>query len=662
VAVRKKYIKRTQVTKKLPSFKTNEELWDLQAQALPWFKKWTKTIEWNEPFAHWFVDGQINASYACLDTHLQSPELKNKVAIFWEDEAGHAQQITYSQLYQQVNNFAYYLRQKGVNKGDIVVIYMPMVAQAVAAILAVARLGATHTVVFSGFSASALKDRICDTQAKFLITCDQAFYRNKAIMLKAIADEAVSGSPSIEKVFVIERESVQMDSMLRPCSASPRTDSLKPGHIGITQNRELTYNFQEHKTDTNFVEAVAVESNHPLFILYTSGTTGKPKGIVHSTGGYLTYVYSTIKWALDINKDSVYWCTADIGWITGHSYVVYGPLMHGAAIVMREGAPDWPDASAWWKVIERYKVSIFYTSPTALRMFMKLGNHIFNGVDLSSLKILGSVGEPINPEVWLWFNDLIGQKMCPLIDTWWQTETGGFMIAPTAGLDLIKLKPGSATLPLPGVNANIVDSNNSIVKDQNKGYLVIKNPWPGMTIGIYKNPELFKQAYWTKFPGSYFSGDYAIKDKDGYFWLLGRADEVLNIAGHRVGTAEVESATLEHNAVAETAVVGIKDDIKGEAIIVFTTLKNGFAQSPELKREIVQTIRKQIGAFATPKDIYFVEHLPKTRSGKIMRRILKAIVQGDQIGDISTLEDGASVEEIKLIYQSFRQTIQKISA
>jgi acetyl-CoA synthetase len=410
----------------------------------------------------------------------------------------------------------------------------------------------------------------------------------------------------------------------------------------------------------HFVPAVSVESNHPLFILYTSGTTGKPKGIVHSTGGYLTYVYSTIKWAFDISKDSIYWCTADIGWITGHSYVVYGPLMHGATIYIREGAPDYPSQDIWWQAVEKHKISILYTSPTALRMFMKMGNTNILKHDLTSLKVLGSVGEPINPEVWLWFNDVIGQKMCPIIDTWWQTETGGFMISPTAGLDLVKLKPGSATFALPEIDIDIVDSNGVSQPPQSKGFLVIKKPWPGMAIGIHNNPKAFHETYWSKIPGMYFSGDYAIKDSDNYIWLLGRADEVLKISGHRIGTSEIESITLEHAAVSETAVVGIPDEIRGEAIIIFSILKTGFAPSIEIRNEILQKIRKQIGAFATPKEIYFVEKLPKTRSGKIMRRLLKAIVQGQAIGDLSTLEDGTSIEEIQAIYNGFKQKLGSI--
>ncbi len=633
------------------------EFWAKQAQNLPWFKKWNSVLKWNEPFAHWFVDGQINASYACLDIHIQNG-LQDKTAIIWESENGSSQNFTYGQLYTLVNKFASFLQAQGVKKSDIVIIYLPMIPEAIAAMLAVARLGATHSVVFSGFNTTALKDRIIDTQAKFVITTYAAFYRNKNIVPKNVVSEAInqigkdaSQENFVKKVIVIKRTE-------NPINITPGLDVIYDPQNSSTQPKD---GYSE------FVPAVPVESNHPLFILYTSGTTGKPKGIVHSTGGYLTYVYSTIKWAFDINQNSIYWCTADIGWITGHSYVVYGPLMHGAAIYIREGAPDYPTQDAWWESIAKHKISIFYTSPTALRMFMKMGNENILNHDLSSLKVLGSVGEPINPEVWHWFNDLIGQKMCPIIDTWWQTETGGFMIAPAAGLDLVKLKPGSATFALPNIDADIVDSDGQSVLPQNKGYLVIKKPWPGMTIGIHNNPEAFREIYWSKFPGMYYSGDYAIKDSENYFWLLGRADEVLKISGHRIGTAEIESITLEHEAIAETAVIGIPDEIKGEAIIIFSILKTSFSidiknangKHDVFKQEILQKIRTQIGAFATPKEIHFVESLPKTRSGKIMRRLLKAVIQGQAIGDLSTLEDGTSIEEIQIIYHNVMKQVQK---
>ena len=639
------------------------KFWEKQAQNLPWFKKWTQVLEWNEPFAHWFVNGQINASYACLDVHIKNG-LENKTAIIWESENGNSQTLSYGQLYDHVNKFTCFLQAQGAKKGDIIVIYLPMIPEAVAAMLAVARLGATHSVVFSGFNATALKDRIADTQAKFIITTDVAFYRGKNIVPQNIVDEAITQLEQKEQFKLTEQETVHANFVKKvivikrtqePLNQTP----INQTHANQVSERDVIYdwNCNTTKNSSKHVEAVPVESNHPLFILYTSGTTGKPKGVVHSTGGYLTYVYSTIKWAFDINQDSIYWCTADIGWITGHSYVVYGPLMHGATIYIREGAPDYPSQDAWWQAAAKHKISILYTSPTALRMFMKMGDANILKHDLSSLKVLGSVGEPINPEVWHWFNDLIGQKMCPIIDTWWQTETGGFMISPTAGLDLVKLKPGSATLALPEIEADIVDQNGVSLPQQSKGFLVIKKPWPGMTIGIHNNPKAFHETYWSKFPGMYYSGDYAIKDSENYFWLLGRADEVLKISGHRIGTSEIESITLEHKAVAETAVIGIPDEIRGEAIIIFSILKTGFEPSIEIRNEILQKIRNQIGAFATPKEIYFVEKLPKTRSGKIMRRLLKAVVQGQAIGDLSTLEDGTSIEEIQAIYNGFKQQL-----
>lgn len=622
----------------MPKYLDEKKLifWEKQAQNLPWFKSWKETLGWDEPFAHWFIDGQINASYACLDIHIKNG-LQDKTAIIWENENGHTQNFTYGQLHKSVNNFAHFLQNQGIKKGDVVVIYLPMTSEAIIATLAIARLGATHCIVFSGFSANALKDRIEDTSAKFIITTYNAFYRGKQIDLKSVADQAVKDLSFIEKIIIIKRNNEKDTKSTNELDA-----------IYTSENNNLE----------NHVEAYPVESNHPLFILYTSGTTGKPKGIVHSTGGYLTYVYSTIKWAFDINKDSIYWCTADIGWITGHSYVIYGPLMHGATIYMREGAPDFPNPNAWWQAIEKHKISIFYTSPTALRMFIKMGNEHIEKHDLSSLKVLGSVGEPINPEVWHWFNKIVGKQMSPIIDTWWQTETGGFLICPTAGLNLVKLKPGSATFALPNIDADIVDSGGISVQPQTKGYLIIKKPWPGMAIGIYNNPKAFKENYWSKFPGNYYTGDYAIKDLDGYFWLLGRADEVLNVAGHRIGTAEVESATLTHPAVAETAVIGTSDEIKGEVLIVFSILKTGFTPTQEIKKEILQTIRTQIGSFATPKEIYFVTNLPKTRSGKIMRRLLKAVAQGQVLGDTSTLEDGTTLEEIQEIYNGFKQQLE----
>lgn len=613
-----------------------ESFWSQQAEKLPWFKKWDKTLVCNQPFASWFVGGQINASYACVDVHAESPR-KDKIAIYWTDEQGNTRNVTYAQLYADVNKFASVLQKLGVKKHDIVVIYLPMIPEAAAMMLATARLGAIHSVVFSGFSALALRDRINDARAKFVVTADVGYRRGKTLAFKSIVDEALAGSPTVEKVLVINRLKEQ---------------------ASLVAGRDVTLDSMLAQAD-DYVKPEPVDSTHPLFILYTSGTTGKPKGIMHSTGGYLTHIYNTFTWAFDIKPDSMYWCTADIGWITGHSYVVYAPLMHGISMLMYEGAPDFPVPDRWWQLIEKYKVTIFYTSPTALRMFMRNDPALIQRHDLSSLKVLGSVGEPINPEVWRWYNKYIGNDNCPVIDTWWQTETGGFMISPQAAQDRNKLRPGSAMFPLPGIQADIVDQDGNAVPPETKGFLVIKSPWPGMTLGIYGDQERFKQVYWSKFKGMYYSGDYALKDKDGYFWLLGRADEVLNIAGHRIGTAEIESASLAHQAVAEAAAVGVTDAVKGENVVVFVILKTGIQQNDALKKEIIQSVRKDVGPFATPAGIYFVDKLPKTRSGKIMRRVLKAVVQELPIGDISTLEDEASVEEIKSSIAHFTSILQQ---
>ena len=602
-----------------------ENFWKKQSKTIPWFKECDKVLDWQLPQAKWFINGELNASYVCLDQHIKT-ETKNKIAIYWENENGEQKTYTYFELYEEVNKFAYSLKQNGMQKGDRVILYLPMIPQAVIAMLAVARLGAIHSVVFSGFSSQSIKERILDTQAKFVITADFTLRRGKHILLKKIVDEAVKNTPCVKNVITIQR------------SAENSTKN----------ERDLFYH-ELIKNSQNYIEPEKVESNHPLFILYTSGTTGKPKGIMHSTGGYLTYVNNTFKWAFDVKKDSIYWCTADIGWITGHSFLVYAPLSHGTTIVMHEGSPDFPTPEIWWQLIEKYKVSIFYTSPTALRMLMRFGNDFSSKYDLSSLKILGTVGEPINPEVWDWYNKFVGKQNCPIIDTWWQTETGGFMISPTAEKDTVSLKPGSATFAMPYIEADVVDEQGNSVPAQTKGYLVIKKPWPGMTQGLYNNQEKFKEIYWSKFEGCYYSGDYAKKDKDGYFWLLGRADEVINIAGHRIGTAEIESATIKTENITEAAAISIKDDIKGEAIVVFASLKEGAFVTQEIKNKILQNIKQEIGSFAKPKEIYLVKKLPKTRSGKIMRRILKAILEDKSIGDITTLEDETSVSEIKAI-------------
>ena len=621
-----------------------EELWEEQAKKISWFTPWKKVLEWKSPsrkampFVKWFVGGKLNASYACLDTHINSWR-KNKIALYWEDEDGNTVSLSYLQLYQEVNRCASAFRKMGVKKGDRIVIYLPMIPQAIVSMLAVARLGAIHSVVFSAFGAKALAERINDAQARFVITADFGKRRGKLIPLKSVVDSAVKTVDCVEHVVVVKRTKET---------------------IRFEEGRDLLYD-EILKDADSYISPEKVDATHPLFILYTSGTTGKPKGIVHSTGGYLVYASSTYKWAFNADESSTYWCTADIGWITGHSFVTYAPLLSGSTVVLYEGAPNYPNIDRWWSIIEKYKVSIFYTSPTALRMFMRYGSESIKKYDLSSLKVLGSVGEVINPEVWEWYHNHIGNKKCPIIDTWWQTETGGFMIAPSTALGLVDLKPGSATKPLPGIDADVVDENGKSVEVGEKGFLVVKNPWPGMLMGVYNDPERYKEVYWSKFDGMYCTGDYAKKDKDGYFWLLGRSDEALNVAGHMLGTAEIESAAVEASGVAEAAVARIKDDITGDAIALFVILKKGVTASEQIRKEIIQSIRSGVGPIARPKEIYFVESLPKTRSGKIMRRILKSIANGESVGDISTLEDKSSVEEVRIAYDVFKNGLKKAS-
>ena len=612
-----------------------EKFWEKEAEKLPWFRRWDKVLQWEYPYARWFVGGLLNASYGCLDVHLHSWR-KNKVAIYWEDEQGNTKSFSYSQLHREVNRFASVLKNIGVQKGDIVVLYLPMIPELVISMLATVRIGAIHTVVFSGFSSQALADRINDTGAKVLITGDFGIRRGKLVPLKELVDNALKLATTVEKVILVKRTEEK---------------------VTIEEGRDLIY--QELMKDAEkYVEPEPVEATHPLYILYTSGTTGKPKGIVHSTGGYLVYNYATYKWVFDISDESVYWCTADVGWVTGHSAIVYAPLLHGATIVMYEGSPDYPYLDKWWEIIEKYGVTIFYTSPTALRMFIRYGEEWIKKQDLSSLRILGTVGEAINPEVWEWYYKNIGNERCPIVDTWWQTETGGMMISPAPGLELVPLKPGSATLPLPGIDAEVVDDSGNPASPGIKGYLVIRKPWPGMLMDIYKDPVRYKETYWSRFNGMYYTADYAIKDSEGYFWLLGRADEVLKIAGHRIGTAEIESSAVATPSVAEAAVVAAPDEVKGEAIVLFVILKEGYKPGEDIKENIIDNIRKQIGPIATPREIYFVSKLPKTRSGKIMRRILKAIILDKPIGDVTTLEDEASVEEIKVSYEELKRMLK----
>ena len=611
--------------------------WEKQAKNLSWFSTWKKTLDWSPPFAMWFIGGTINASYNTLDIHQQNKA--DKPAILWEGENGESRVLTYKDMWTRVQKFANVLKSLGVQKGDRITIYLPMIPELPISMLACARIGAIHTVIFSGFSAAAIKDRIDDSKSKIVITADGGYRRGNVIKLKEVIDEAIKDFDFIQNVIVVERTK---------------------NKINISSKDMLWNELMHDISDTCTAEKL--DSSHPLYILYTSGTTGKPKGVLHGTGGYLTHLYSTFKWAFDIKDSDVFFCTADIGWVTGHSYVVYGPLLHGATEVMYEGAPDFPDVSRIWKIIQKYKVTIFYTTPTALRMFMKFGDDLPNSFDLSTLRLLGSVGEPINPEVWKWYFKIIGKEKCPIIDTWWQTETGGMMISALPGLETITLKPGSGTLPIPGLNISIVDETGNDVPPNTKGYLVIKNPWPGMLLTLWGDDEKYRDVYWSKYKNCYYPGDYALKDTDGYFWLLGRADDVLKVSGHRIGTAELESCIVSHHDVAESAVCGIPDEIKGEAIIAFVVLKqNVTTDILILEKELFIKIRNDIGAIATPKQIYFVTTLPKTRSGKIMRRLLKAIANNEIIGDVSTLEDGAAVTEIQSAFDELQKSIHKKS-
>ena len=611
--------------------------WDEQAKNLTWFSPWTQTLDWKPPFAKWFVGGTINASYNALDIHQNSKAAKP--AILWEGENGESRVLTYNDMFIQVKKFANVLKSLGVQKGDRVTIYLPMVPELPITMLACARIGAIHTVIFSGFSATSIRDRVVDSKSKILITADGGYRRGKIVKLKEVVDDAIKDIDFVDHVVVLER--------------------IK-NKITMSSKDKLWNDLMVDASD--LCDAEKLNSDHPLYILYTSGTTGKPKGVLHGTGGYLTHLYSTFKWAFDIKDSDVFFCTADIGWVTGHSYVVYAPLLHGATQIMYEGAPDYPDESRMWEILQKYHTTIFYTTPTALRMFMKFGDDIPNSFDLSSLRLLGTVGEPINPEVWKWYFKTIGKEKCPIIDTWWQTETGGMLISPLPGLETIPLKPGSGTLPVPGVSITVVDETGNDVPANTKGYLVINNPWPGMLLTLWGDDEKYKTVYWSKYGDRYYPGDYALKDDDGYLWLLGRADDILKVAGHRIGTAELESCIVSHADVAESAVCGIPDDVKGEVIIAFVVLKQGVSVNVDvLEKVLSDKIRSDIGSIATPKQIYFVSKLPKTRSGKIMRRLLKAIGNNETIGDVSTLEDGAAVTEIQSVFNALQQSIKENS-
>ena len=611
-----------------------ESFWSSQAKKLDWFRDWEEVLEWNEPYARWFVGGAINASFNALDRHIHTSR-RNKVAYIWESENGEVRSLTFQDLYREVNKFANVLNAQGIIRGDIIALYMPMVPEFIIAILAATRIGATFSVIFSGFSAVALAGRLNDSKTKLVVTADVGYRRGKVLKLKEIVDEAVTSAPSVERIIVYRREEKD---------------------VNMKKGRDIWWQ-DSIKDANNYIAPEHLDSSHPLFILYTSGTTGKPKGAVHATGGYLTYAYATQEWVFDGREDDIYWCTADIGWITGHTYVIFGPLLHGLTSVIFEGTPDYPTPEKWWEIIERHKVSIFYTTPTAIRSLMRHGDYLPSKHDLRSLRLLGTVGEPINPAAWEWYYGVIGGTRCPIVDTWWQTETGGILVSPSPNLGLVPLKPGSATLPLPGIEADIVDENGTSVPFGVRGFLVIKRPWPGMFVGLYQDPERYKEVYWTKFPGCYYTGDYAVRDKDGYFWLLGRADEVLKVSGHRLGTIEIEDALMGHSSVAEAAVSGKPDPIKGEGIIIFAVLKRGISPSQDLKDALRQHVRKILGSIATPDEIHFVSGLPKTRSGKIMRRVVKAVASGAPIGDVTTLEDGASVEELRKAVADFSKAV-----
>jgi acetyl-CoA synthetase len=600
-----------------------ETFWAEQADALHWFKRWDKVLEWNEPFAKWFVGGTLNVSYNCLDRHLTTWR-KNKAAIIWEGEPGEIKTITYLQLHQEVSRFANVLKSLGVRSGDRVALYMPLVPALTVAMLACARIGATHTVIFGGFSADAIRDRVNDGQCKVIVTADGGYRRGNEIRLKDVVDEAAQNCPGIEHIIVYQRTGSKT--------------SMTPGRDHWWH--ELT------KTVGAECPAEELDSEHPLYILYTSGTTGKPKGILHTTGGYLTQIAYTTKLVFDLKDNDIYWCTADIGWVTGHSYVVYGPLANGATIFMYEGAPNYPDFDRFWDMIERHKINILYTAPTAIRAFIKWGEQFPLKHDLSSLRLLGTVGEPINPEAWIWYNEVIGKRRCPIVDTWWQTETGGIMISPLPGAT--PTIPGTATRPLPGVIVDIVTKKGEPVGPNEGGYLVITKPWPSMLRTIWGDDERYVKTYWSEIPGVYFAGDGARRDEHGNYWIMGRVDDVINVSGHRLGTAEVESALVSHKAVAEAAVVGRPDELKGQAISAFVTLEGGRKGSEDLKKELREHVTKEIGALAKPDDIRFTEALPKTRSGKIMRRLLRELASSGQVaGDVTTLEDFSVLEKLR---------------
>jgi len=604
-----------------------EAYWERWAGELDWFRRWDRVLEWKPPHARWFDGGRLNVSYNCLDRHVSGPRA-DKTALLWEGEPGDARSYTYRELHAEVGRFARVLQDLGVGRGDRVAIYLPMIPEAAIAMLACARIGAPHSVVFGGFSPESLSDRINDASAKLLITADGGYRRGHVVPLKANSDKALERCSTIEHVIVVRRG-----------GGSEVEAQMVPG-------RDLWYHDLMRAGD-EVAEAEPMEAEDLLFILYTSGTTGKPKGVVHTTGGYLTQVYATTKWVFDLKDEDVYWCTADVGWVTGHSYVVYGPLANGATVLMYEGAPDFPDRGRFWDICERYGATILYTAPTAIRAFMKWGESWPGQHDLSRLRLLGTVGEPINPEAWIWYHRVIGGERCPIVDTWWQTETGAIMITPLPGVT--ETRPGSTTRSFPGIRATILNAEG---KDVDAGYLAITRPWPSMLRTIYGDHERYRETYWSRWDGIYFPGDGAKRDPDGYFWVLGRVDDVLNVAGHRIGTMEVESALVDHPSVAEAAVVGRSHELKGQAIAAFVTLKDGIEPSADLRGILRAHVTEKIGAIARPDDVLFTVDLPKTRSGKIMRRLLRDIAEGKALGDTTTLADPEVVRKLQTEYEA----------
>ncbi|HOC77433.1 MAG TPA: acetate--CoA ligase [Methanofastidiosum sp.] len=619
------YITSEEIFKKAE--KDPEGFWATYASELTWYKKWEKVLDWDPPHSKWFVGGEINVCYNCVDRHIKNGR-RNKAAIIWEGEPGDTKTLTYWDLYREVNKFANVLKKLGVNKGDRVAIYMPMIPEAVIAMLACARIGAIHMAVFGGFSSEALRDRINDCKAKLLITADGGYRRGSLIPLKHDSDYAVKDTPSIENVLIIKRGEFP---------------------LRIKKGKDFWWHELADEVDP-YCEPESMNSDDSLFILYTSGTTGKPKGVVHSTGGYLTGAYTTSKLIFDMKDQDVFWCTADIGWITGHSYIVYGPLAVGATLFMYEGAPDWPEMDRYWRIIDKYGITIFYTAPTAIRAFMKAGAELIAPYSLETLRLLGSVGEPINPEAWIWYYTNIGKKRCPIVDTWWQTETGMIMITTLPGYHT--MKPGHSGFPFPGVSIDILNESGNPVEPDEGGYLVLKEPWPSMLKGIYGDEEKYLEKYWGKWGGKYyFTGDGARRDSEGYLMLLGRVDDVLSIAGHRIGTMEVESALVSHPSVAEAAVVGITHEITGQAIVAFIVLRDNIDKDFDLEDSIREHVSKKIGPIAKPRKVIFSSELPKTRSGKIMRRLLKDIAEGKVLGDTTTLTEPEVIDNLKKQYE-----------